>query len=184
MAQVEVKGHGVFYFNQLAPALVQTQLDFSPVELIEAADDITETFFVIYLNTILMNIEIRPPAKAAIIAVTICCILCPGTFLPSVAVIQTGIVRTIIATGVKKGALAVSASAYLFYHLLRLQSRKSLPDRDCSERLIPNYLVAGMDISYRKITSYFIVGAYSILNASKLLQSSNCFLTISHRQIT
>jgi len=45
----------------------------------------------------------------------------------SVAIVQAGIIRTIIATGVKKGALAASSSVYLFYHLPRPQSRKSLP---------------------------------------------------------
>jgi hypothetical protein len=52
-----------------------------------------------------------------------------GAVVSGVAVIQTGIILTIIATGVKKGALAVSASAYIFYHLPGPQSRKSLPGR-------------------------------------------------------
>ena len=47
-----------------------------------------------------------------------------------IQIIQTGINRAVIAIGTKTGALAIVNSAYLFYHLPRQQSRKSLPGRD------------------------------------------------------
>ena len=53
-----------------------------------------------------------------------------GAVISSVAVVQTGIFRTIIAIGTKTGTLATANSAFLFYHLPGLQSRKSLPGRN------------------------------------------------------
>jgi hypothetical protein len=50
--------------------------------------------------------------------------------IPGVAVVQTGIIRTILATRTKRGALATAASVLLFYHLPHPQSRKSHPGRD------------------------------------------------------
>ena len=47
-----------------------------------------------------------------------------GAVIAGVAIIQTGIVIVVIATGMKMGVLATITSAYLFYHLPRLQSRK------------------------------------------------------------
>ena len=53
-----------------------------------------------------------------------------GRVVSGVTVIEASVIRTILATRTKRGALAASASAYLFYHLPRPQSRKSLPDRN------------------------------------------------------
>ena len=47
-----------------------------------------------------------------------------GAVIAGVAIIQAGVIRTIIAIGTKTGTLATANSAYLFYHLPRLQSRK------------------------------------------------------------
>ena len=52
-----------------------------------------------------------------------------GAVIPGVAIIQAGIISTTIAAGTKMGILATAISVYLFYHFLRPQSRKSLPDR-------------------------------------------------------
>lgn len=53
-----------------------------------------------------------------------------GAVVSRVAVVQTGIVSIVIAIGPKNGVFAIATSAYLFYHLLRPQSRKSLPGRN------------------------------------------------------
>ena len=62
-----------------------------------------------------------------------------GAVIAGVAVVQTGVVRTIIATGTKTDTLEVPTSAYLFYHLPRPQSRKSLPEHMTLRRLVDQF---------------------------------------------
>lgn len=47
-----------------------------------------------------------------------------GGVISGVAIIQAGIIRTIIAISTKTGALTIANPAYSFYHLPRTQSRK------------------------------------------------------------
>ena len=53
-----------------------------------------------------------------------------GAVISCVAVIQTGVIVVVVATATNMVSFANAISAFLFYHLPRPQSRKSLPDRD------------------------------------------------------
>ena len=53
-----------------------------------------------------------------------------GGVIPGVAIIQAGIISIVIATVMNMDDFATSSSVFLFYHLPRPQSRKSLPCRN------------------------------------------------------
>ena len=54
-----------------------------------------------------------------------------GAVITGVAVIQAGIMVEVVAIVTDMDGFTTAISAYLFYHLLRPQSRKSLPDSTC-----------------------------------------------------
>lgn len=53
-----------------------------------------------------------------------------GTVIPGVAVVEAGVISIVIATVTNMDGFATSSSVFLFYHLPRPQSRKSLPGHD------------------------------------------------------
>ena len=62
-----------------------------------------------------------------------------GRVIPGITVIQTGVIRAIIATGTKTGTLATANSACLFYHFPRPESRKSVPEHMTLRRLVDQF---------------------------------------------
>ena len=57
-----------------------------------------------------------------------------GAVIAGITVVEAGVMVEAVAIVTNMGGFATATSAYLFYHLPRLQSRKSLPDRDWSGR--------------------------------------------------